>query len=80
MGKYVLEYHSHTGDTSINIHGKFVADKLPQVTKYLREFTYCVNGNRIRTHLIEEGLYNAICNARSGRGIYIYTIRYDRNM
>ena len=80
MGKYVLEYQSRKDDTGINIHGKFVADKLPQVTKYLREFTYCVNGNRIRTYLIEEGLYYAVGNARSGRGIYFYTIRYDRNM
>ena len=80
MGKYVLEYNSRKDDTGININGKFVADKLPQVTKYLREFTYCVNGNRIRTHLIEEGLYNAVGNARSGHGVYFYTIRYDRNM
>lgn len=80
MGKYVLEYQSRKDDTGINIHGKFVADKLPQVTKYLREFTYCVNGNRIRTYLIEDGLYYAVGNARSGHGVYFYTIRYDRDL
>lgn len=82
MGKYVLEWQSHGAfnASKIGMHGLFVADKLPQITKYLRKFTYCVNGNGIRTSLIEDGRYCAIGNARGGYGSYSYTIRYDRDL
>ena len=73
MGKYVLKFSYDNKEYKM-----YEADKLPTITKFLRNFTQCPNGNRIRTYLIEDGCFRKVGNVKGTSNPCWYKIYYNK--